>query len=454
MTIGGGTRIYDWARMTLQVTEFRIRDRKQEGPRRSWAIILFLMTVFFLAHHDLFRLHSYEVEPSAKAEAIAEATDEGSTVRRIALLSLGLLGLITLWSKGGTEIRINGVLGWLILFFFFWSFLSITWADNIELTFRRMVVLLMLSLGALAAARRFSDTAILYLAFVSSFLFLLIGISAELAFGTLNPWLPNYRFAGTLHPNHQGWNCATLLLASIALARTAVHRPFLYRIAAFVAVVFLVLTKSRTAFAGALLALVVYCILYLPKSKVFLYASAAISTACLFFLTLGHNFLSFASFAILLGRSDLSATQTLSGRIPLWTQLLPYIWERPFLGYGFGGFWTSDRVIDISGQVGWGVPGAHNGFIDIILGIGILGVACYMGILLVALKRLITLYNADHNPTIVFGVMMLVFFSLVMLIEEIAWETSMPTYIVLTFVAQLGLTGPKTKTSLRAKPSR
>lgn len=58
---------------------------------------------------------------------------------------------------------------------------------------------------------------------------------------------------------------------------------------------------------------------------------------------------------------------TLTGRTLVWTSLLPVVLRSPFVGLGFGGFWTS-KTRDI-----FRISGAHSGYLDILLGIGFIG---------------------------------------------------------------------------------
>jgi O-antigen ligase len=85
---------------------------------------------------------------------------------------------------------------------------------------------------------------------------------------------------------------------------------------------------------------------------------------------------------------------TLTGRTGVWTAVLRRIAERPHLGYGFGAFWH-DRfgpAMLIRRETQWDVPAAHNGWLEIGLQIGEVGVALvafYFAITLGALlKRL------------------------------------------------------------------
>jgi exopolysaccharide production protein ExoQ len=78
---------------------------------------------------------------------------------------------------------------------------------------------------------------------------------------------------------------------------------------------------------------------------------------------------------------DLLATvdrsSSLSGRIPLWQLVLRQIYERPIRGYGFSAFWNSWQGERVSDAVNWdnAVPHAHNGFLEVWLGLGIVGLA-------------------------------------------------------------------------------
>jgi len=58
---------------------------------------------------------------------------------------------------------------------------------------------------------------------------------------------------------------------------------------------------------------------------------------------------------------------TLTGRTEVWTSLLPAVMGSPIVGKGFGGFWTS-RTRDY-----FQISGAHSGYLDVLLGIGFVG---------------------------------------------------------------------------------
>jgi exopolysaccharide production protein ExoQ len=65
--------------------------------------------------------------------------------------------------------------------------------------------------------------------------------------------------------------------------------------------------------------------------------------------------------------SSFGREETLTGRSEIWAELIPLAMKRPILGYGFGGFWTSDALREVR------APSAHNGYLDIILNLGFIG---------------------------------------------------------------------------------
>ncbi len=69
-----------------------------------------------------------------------------------------------------------------------------------------------------------------------------------------------------------------------------------------------------------------------------------------------------------------------TGRMPLWQESLKMIAKRPMLGYGYSGFWNADSrdVQYLWRVIGWNAPNGHDGYIDILLQIGAVGLLLYM----------------------------------------------------------------------------
>ena len=148
----------------------------------------------------------------------------------------------------------------------------------------------------------------------------------------------------------------------------------------------LALTKSATSLLIAMIVLGLGSRLWLRSPKGRLCWNAAVS-ALLVAIVCTALFWPDQVFP-LLGRDA-----SLTGRVPLWQESLKLIWQRPLLGYGYSGFWNVDsRTVQYLWQViGWNAPNGHDGYIDILLQIGVVGLLLYLfvwGIIIVrALKQ-------------------------------------------------------------------
>jgi O-antigen ligase len=75
---------------------------------------------------------------------------------------------------------------------------------------------------------------------------------------------------------------------------------------------------------------------------------------------------------------------TFTGRTEIWAYYLPYMRREPILGYGFGGFY---RV----------AAEAHNGYLDVWLGLGIVGVFITAMFLMSSAQKAARLLNYDND---------------------------------------------------------
>ena len=73
---------------------------------------------------------------------------------------------------------------------------------------------------------------------------------------------------------------------------------------------------------------------------------------------------------------------TFTGRTPLWAGLIPYIKAKILLGYGFGeAFWSGGAGQPLTDELlrttSWGPSLAHNGYLEAVLGTGLVGFIFY-----------------------------------------------------------------------------
>jgi exopolysaccharide production protein ExoQ len=86
----------------------------------------------------------------------------------------------------------------------------------------------------------------------------------------------------------------------------------------------------------------------------------------------------------LLGRSS-----DLTGRTELWSAVFESILEKPLLGFGFSGYWkgASSSSDNVQGQIGWAPTYSHDGYLEIMLSLGLVGLLLVIWILLTLFKR-------------------------------------------------------------------
>jgi len=68
---------------------------------------------------------------------------------------------------------------------------------------------------------------------------------------------------------------------------------------------------------------------------------------------------------------------TLTGRTDIWAAILRQAGAHPWLGFGYAAFWekTSVPAAFVRAETGWKVPSAHNGWLDMLVQLGGVGVA-------------------------------------------------------------------------------
>ncbi len=68
---------------------------------------------------------------------------------------------------------------------------------------------------------------------------------------------------------------------------------------------------------------------------------------------------------------------TLTGRTDIWHLVIADIYKRPLLGWGYLAFWSTSNpaAVDIATTLHWFAPQAHNGLLEILLHVGLVGAA-------------------------------------------------------------------------------
>jgi exopolysaccharide production protein ExoQ len=251
--------------------------------------------------------------------------------------------------------------------------LSTMWSISPSITLRRAVGLLLSMLFSYMLAIRFTPRQILFLiATVLGFCMV-----ASLMLMIVAPGLALMPVEGGLrgvfiHKNVMGW---AAMLSSLTAGILALDKQFGFRRLSLLllgaSLACLLLSGSATALVGVFvgLALTGFFILLARGRDI---ARVVLTMTILQFTAATLFFLSEFLVPIL---EALGKDATLTGRVPLWNLVKEQITHRFLLGSGYQAFWTEGNsdVWRIWELIGWGAPHSHNGYYELMLGLGLVG---------------------------------------------------------------------------------
>jgi len=277
---------------------------------------------------------------------------------------------------------------WLLAAFVLLAFLSCLWTEVPALAFRRSIAMTGTTLFGIALAVRLSLEEQLRLL---SWLFRILAV-LSLACVFLLPrygisWeSPAHEWRGVFgYKNVLGSFMALSMLVEWQLPAPTRYSKILNRLALLLSAVLLYFSNSMTpavALAGTFLLVEIYKVarwrLRIPLYATILVILLTVSSGAVAFFASGD------AVAGIIGRST-----ELTGRTNIWGSVVPYILERPILGYGFSGFWGGAFAgsSNIDRAMGGIIMYSHNGYIETFLALGLLGFGLTLAFLGVAVKR-------------------------------------------------------------------
>ena len=405
---------------------------------KEWYVFLILTALFFaIDGHNL----KTSLPGEGSLSSTVDVVNEGRMERKLGFFTLFGLSVLSLFRKEKKRVSINGHIGWIIILFITWAVYSLAWSNEINLTFRRIVVLIFVTFAAFSLSERFSVRMMMLWLFLATLLYSFIGLIAEISFSTFTPFQGDYRFSGSLHPNHQGINCALTVISGLCLFK--IHSKFRKLVTAIicVSIVLLILTKSRTAFMSLILVLAIYSILTFKKTAKISIIFTSVILFCLLALFAGDALFPAFEDAVLMGRdSEQEGVQSLTGRTPLWGICMTYLWDRPVLGYGYGAFWTDETIARISASQHWLIGESHNAYLEIALQLGLIGAMMYVWLLLGGFIRAFHYYNITKNAAYLFIILLLVFCIFNGLLESGVIFPGMLMFLCFSTLMYLGFT--------------
>lgn len=333
--------------------------------------------------------------------AVQQSSTTGASV--LGFLLIGGLGVVCALASRAGSLRCFNPLALLLTAYLFWCAASFLWSDYPGLSVRKLAILALMIAGAYGVAIRCSLNDILWVVILLVAGELCIGFAAEIANGMFRPWRSDYRFTGTLDPNGIGLEAAALALAAWLAPFEKKDRPYLRAALVTLGVAIVMLSKSRTSLAALVAAGLVAFLLRARGQQRWLIISGTICLACIVGIAL-----SFVSVGALQKSTDVAAmgrqqnVSTLTGRLPLWEALMQEAQRSPWVGFGYGAFWTPDHILRYSDAFLWHIPHAHNTYLDLVLATGLVGLTLYLAWMLALAVTAWLRYDQAGNPADLF----------------------------------------------------
>jgi O-antigen ligase len=214
---------------------------------------------------------------------------------------------------------------------------------------------------------------------------------------------------------------AALLFLLIALDER--KKRWLYWSLFGLSVVLLFLSKGKTAYSVFFVSLSLLpfhkFVKQHDKLRVFLMLIALLASGSAIVLVLSN-----IEFIVV---DTLGKNMEFNGRMPIWTLIFNKILERPLLGYGVSGFWTSDEALYVLYN-SWGEIAlesgvrfnAHSGYLDLGLALGLLGFFLYAFNFFAVFTRTVNLWMATRSIDFFWILQVLVVFLLLNFTDSIS----------------------------------
>lgn len=397
--------------------------------RLPWKSFLILTALFFAACADItYTLRAGGGGLRNLSEADPGRVDFGR--REIAFVCLAVLASVVLSRIRDKPFHLERRWRLLMLGFAGIACLGAFQSDYPVLTLKKLGLLAIFVLLAVAYNKRFSMREVVWLALFSSLIFVGVGVAAEISLKTFTPFVADYHFQGTDMYNFTGWQIGTLIIAAMTLSGSkSIGRARLLAILLF-AVPLMLLTKSREANAGLLVAILAYRYLVSGKRTIAWVVWGLLVLAAVSPIVSGGRTADMWRRVILLGRTGATEdASTLTGRTPVWETLIGYAVARPLTGYGYGSFWTPARIQAISEEQGWVVTDSHLGYLDVLLQVGIVGAVLFILVQILAIRRYWQLYKATHDPDYAFAYAFLIFIQCNMFLASVLTVANITTFL-------------------------
>ena len=359
---------------------------------------------------------------------------EGDPVMQITWGAVYAITLVLLSTRGREIFRLLSRERWLVLLCGL-AAVSVMWSVAPDVTFRRTVALFGTTAFGVYLASRYSVhdllrllgwvlTAIVVLSVVTVFFFPNHGISPE--DGT---WRGIF-----VHKNALG---RAMALACLAFLFRVCQRGIANRLASLALLLLAVVALLGSRSVAGLLTAVTVAVT-MPLWPVFRLRRTLMVAAAVFILIVVGGSAIWLITASDVMVSAVGKDPSLTGRAGLWLAVVESIATRPWLGHGYSAFWLGwgGESATIWRTLEWRPPHAHNGFLDLGLELGGVGIALFvvglataLGRSAVVIRRTATAYGLWPIAYLMFIVMINLAESTIMVRNGVFWMLYVVTCI-------------------------
>ena len=293
--------------------------------------------------------------------------------------------------------------------------LSTLWSDDPSITFRRSIALCFTVMFGFYLARRFPLREQLHLLAWTCGICIFFSVPFQLLHvGSVVEVLPGTWHGVFVQKNVLGRMMALSAIVFLLLGKAEPDSRRRMRLGLIASLVLLILSHSATAIVVTVLMFTLF-----PLAGI-LRKSFGKAVAGMVLVTIGGVAAIFWVFTHLATFTDaFGKNVTMSGRVGVWALCVVMALQKPWLGYGYSAFWLgmhgpSYRIWE---ALGVQMPHAHNGFIQVWLDLGLLGLGLLILIFAVYAVRAATMVRRTSQPEEVWPLMVLAFCFLYILTE-------------------------------------
>jgi exopolysaccharide production protein ExoQ len=367
------------------------------------------------------------------------SVEEGSPVDACFYLALAIAGFCVLSKR---QLHLSEIVrnnGWIIAFFLY-CFISIAWSDFPFIAFKQwtkifghpiMALIVLTEPNPKEALKRLMKRCAYVIVPVS---ILWIKYYPQLG-RAVSEWGVVMNRGIAVHKNSLGADCLLLgffffwhLLQTWQTERSTWRRNELRLIAGFSLGILWLLRRAHSATPSiclfvAILVVVFVGIRSISRNFIGTYMLGALVLLVALELTFGIS----GRFSESIGRGS-----ELTGRTVLWRELLA-VDTNPIFGAGYDSFWLGDRLKLLGEERSWQPNEAHNGYLEIYLNLGLIGLSLLIGLLIATFWRIRArlFRNSEWGPY------QLGFFAAVVLYNwtEAAFKSLSPIWFVFYLIA-------------------